>query len=177
MAIEIIPKTRTRKISLTKTSSFVLAIIFFAFLISYFVFNFYQNKLSREISDVEKALQKSPSENNLEDGIFSYQKKIEDTGILLGNHKPVANLLSNLEKNTHPKVWLSRFKLNMADETLDLLGSTDSFEILGQQTLIFGKQEFIKNTNLSDVSMGRDGKIKFELQLILDPKIFAPLTP
>jgi len=177
MAIEIIPKTRTRKISLTKTSSFILATIFFAFLISYSVFNFYQNKLSREISDIEEALRKSPSEKNLEDGIFSYQRKIEDIGILLGNHKPVANLLSNLEKNTHPKVWLSRFKLNMADETLNILGSTDSFEILGQQTLIFGKQEFIKNTNLSDVSMGRDGKIKFELQLILDPKIFAPLTP
>jgi len=125
-----------------------------------------------EISNIEKALQKSPSEKNLEDGIFSYQGKIEDINLLLGSHKPVANLLNNLEKNTHPNVWLSRFKLNMADKTLNLLGSTDNFEILGQQTLIFGKQEFIKNANLSDVSIGRDGKIKFELQLILDSKIF-----
>ena len=172
MAIEIIPKTKIRKISLTNVFPFILAIAFFAFLISYFVFNFYQKKLSMEISNIEKALQKSPSEKNLEDGIFSYQGKIEDINLLLGSHKPVANLLNNLEKNTHPNVWLSRFKLNMADKTLNLLGSTDNFEILGQQTLIFGEQEFIKNANLSDVSIGRDGKIKFELQLILDSKIF-----
>lgn len=172
MAIEIIPKSKIRKTSLTNIFSLILAGTLLASLLSYVALNFYQKKLSREVSDIEKSLQKSPSEKNLEDGIFSYQRKIEDVNLLLSSHRAAANLFDNLGKNIHPKIWLQKFKLNMDEKTIYVFGSTDSFEILGQQTLIFEEQEFIKNTNLTKVSIGRDGKINFELQLIFDPKIF-----
>ncbi len=172
MAIEIIPKSKIRKTSLTNIFSLVLAGTLLAFLLSYVALNFYQKKLSREVSDIEKSLQKSPSEKNLEDGIFSYQRKIEDIDLLLSSHKAAVNLFDNLGKNIHPKIWLQKFNLNMDGKTIYVFGSTDSFEILGQQTLIFEGQEFIKNTKLTKVSIGKDGKINFELQLIFDPKIF-----
>ena len=175
MAIEIISKSKIRKTSLTSIPFLILAAIFLAFLFSYFALNFYQKKLTREISEIEKSLQKSPSEKNLEDGIFSYQRKLEDINPLLSNHKAVVNLFNNLGKNIHPKAWLQKFKLNMDEKTIYVFGSTDTFEILGQQILIFEKQEFIKNTNIDRVSIGKDGKINFELQIIFDPKIFAPL--
>jgi hypothetical protein len=172
MAIEIIPKPKIRKISLIKISYLVLVAAIAAFLVSYFVLNFYQKKMSQEISDIDKSLQKSPSEKNLEDGIFSYQKKINDVNILLSSHRLVAAFLDNLEKNIHPKVWLQKFKLNTEEKIVDVSGSADNFEILGQQTLIFEKWELVKNANLTKVSIGQDSKINFDLRLIFDPKVF-----
>jgi len=177
MAIEIIPKSKIRKTSLTGVLSVVLVIAVSLFLISYFILNFYKNKISREISDVEKTIQESPSEKNLADGIFSYQKKIQDIDKLIGKHRVVANLFDNLEKNTHPKVWFSKLELDMENEILNLSGFSNNFEILGQQTLILEKQEFAKSLKLTKVSIEKDGKIKFELQLIFNPQIFTLKSP
>lgn len=172
MAIEIIPKTRTSNISLVKISYLALAAVFLASLASYFVLNFYQKKMSREISGIDLSLQKSPSEKNLEDGLFSYQRKINDVNVLLNSHKFVAAFFDGLEENIHPKIWLQEFKLNAEEDIADISGSVDNFEILGQQTLIFEKWELVKSTSLTEVSVGQDGKINFDLRLILYPKVF-----
>ena len=175
MAIEIIPKSRIKKTPPINILLYALALMFLVFLVSYFVLYFSQEKQAREISDTEKALQKSPSEKNLEDGILGYQRKLEDIGLLLSNHMFTPNLFNNLEKNIHPRVWFSRFRLDLTAGTIDVTGTTDNSEVLGQQTLIFEKQEFIKNINLSKVLIGKDGKINFELRLTFDQKIFTPL--
>lgn len=172
MAIEIIPKPKIKKTSSLGIFLYVFGLIFLAFLISYFVLDFYQKKSAEELSDVEKTLEKSPSEKNLEDGIFSYQKKIEDIELLVNGHRFTANLFGNLEKNVLPKVWLSKFKSDLTAGTIDILGATDNFEILGQQVLIFEKQEFVKNVNLSKIFIGKDGKVNFDLRLIFNLKIF-----
>lgn len=172
MAIEIIPKSRIKKTPPLNILLFALALMLLVFLVSYFILDFSQKKRAGEISEVEKSLQKSPSEKNLEDGILGHQKKIEDVSLLLSGHRLTANLFNRLEKNIHPRVWFSKFRLDLTAGTIDMTGTTDNFEVLGQQTLIFEKQEFIKNINLSKATIGKDGKINFELRITFDQKIF-----
>jgi hypothetical protein len=149
--------------------------VFLIFLISYFVLYFNQKKLNRELSEIEKALQKSPAQESLEKELENWQKKINDFGLLLSRHKFTTNLFDYLEKSTLPRVNYSKFRLDPEKGVLVLSGQTDNFETLGQQILIFKNQGFIKNLNLTEISIAEKGKINFEFQLILDPKIFTSL--
>jgi hypothetical protein len=172
MAIEIIPKPKTKKARLSNVFLYVLLIIFLAFLISYLFLYFSQKKLTRELPTIESSIQKSDSERALEEELLGYQKKVGDFGILLGQHVFCAKLFDYLEKLSHPKVWFSKFRLDSENRTIDLSGEVDNFEILGQQILIFKTEKLIKNINLLKVSITKEGKVGFDLQLAFDPKIF-----
>lgn len=134
--------------------------------------------MEREISNLNKALERTEKERALEEEIFGseekigYQEKIKDFAVLLNSHKLPVNFLNFLERNTHPKVWFSNLNLNLEKNVLDISGYAENFGVLGQQTTIFKNQDFIKNINLSWASLDKEGKVNFNLQLTLDPKIF-----
>ena len=178
MAIEIIPKTKTKKVSFLGILFYFSLLLLLVFLISYFALNVYQKRLEQEITNIKKDLEKTPDEKALEEEIFGseknvgYQQKIKDFGVLFNAHKLPVNLFNFLEENTHPKVWFSKFNLDLEKNLLDTSGYADNFEVLGQQALIFKRQDFIKNINLSGASLAKDGKVNFDLQLTIDPKIF-----
>lgn len=176
MAIEIIPKVKIKKISVMSIVFYLSLAIFLAFLVSYFVLDFWQKKINKELFDIKTTLEreKSPSEKNLEEKILTYQKKIEESGFLLANHRFITPLFDYLEKITHSKIQFSDFKLNSEEGVIDIKGLAESFEVLGQQALIFESQKFIKNINLSEVSINKEGKIEFKFQITLDPQIFNP---
>lgn len=182
MAIEIIPKEKTKKISWQNIVAGILIAIGVVLMASYFGLSFYQKKLNNKLADVTKKLERTPSESSLEKEISVYQEKIRDFGSLLNAHQYTTNLFTFLEKLTHPRIWFSTFGFssdknvpdkNVPDKNVlvDISGQADNFEDLGRQALIFEKQEFIKNVKLSDVSVGREGKMEFEFQLTIDPQI------
>jgi len=178
MAIEIIPKTKTKKVSFLDILFYFSLLLFLAFLISYFALNVYQKRLESELTNIKKDLEKTPDEKALEEEIFGseknigYQQKIKDFGVLFNAHKLPVNFFNFLEENTHPKVWFSKFNLDLEKNLLEMSGEAQNFEALGQQVLIFKRQDSIKNMNLPMVSLGKDGKVNFDLQLTIDPKIF-----
>ena len=178
MAIEIIPKTKTKKVSFLDILFYFSLLLFLAFLISYFALNVYQKRLESELTNIKKDLEKTPDEKALEEEIFGseknigYQQKIKDFGVLFNAHKLPVNFFNFLEENTHPKVWFSKFNLDLEKNLLEMSGEAQNFEVLGQQALIFKRQDSIKNMNLPMVSLGKDGKVNFDLQLTIDPKIF-----
>ena len=178
MAIEIIPKEKTKKSLFASTVFYIVLVLFLGLLISCVVLNIYGKKMKTELVDIKKSLEKTQEEKALEEEIFGsennigYQQKIKDFNTLFGVHKLPLNLLNLLEENTHPKIWFSKFNLDLEKSLLDMSGFADTFEALGQQALIFKNQDSIKNINLSRVSLSKEGKINFDLQLTLDPKIF-----
>ena len=178
MAIEISPKTKTKKLSLLGVLFYSGLVLLLAFLISYFVLSFYQKRMNDELSSIKKSLQETSEEKALEEEIFGsektigYQQKIKDFGVLLAAHRLPVNFFNFLEENMHPKVWFSDFDLDLDKNLVSMSGVADSFEILGQQALIFEEQEVVKNINLSKVSLAKDGKVEFDLQLTIDPKVF-----
>lgn len=178
MAIEISPRPKPKSSSFSSVLLFIILLLCLASVAAYFAFNFYGKKMENELVQLQKDLEKSESEKALEEEIFGsatvvgYQQKIEDFSFLLAAHRLPVNLFNFFEANTHPKVWFSKFNLDLEKNLLAVSGYADSFEILGQQTLILNQQDFIENINLSRVSLTKDGKINFDILLIIDPKIF-----
>lgn len=175
MAIEIIPKPKVKKAPLINVLLYLCLILLIVFVISYFILDNYQKKLDKELSDLEKALERTPEEQNLEEELLGYQKKIRNFGALLNYHQAPRSLFNFLEKITHPKVWFSKFSLDLETSTVNISGQTDSFETLGQQIIILRKEELIEGLNLAGISISREGEIGFDLQLTFDPQIFTPL--
>lgn len=178
MAIEIAQKPKISKMSFANIFFYLVLVLLLALLISYVILIIYQKRMQNELADIKKSLEKTPEEKTLEEEIFGseknigYQQKIKDFNTLFNAHKLPLNLLNFLEGNTHPRILFSKFNLDLEKNLLNMSGSADTFEILGQQALIFKNQDFIKNINLSRVSLGQEGKINFDFQLTLDPKIF-----
>jgi hypothetical protein len=62
--------------------------------------------------------------------------------------------------------------LNSRQGALKIFGETQNFETLGQQILILRGEAAINKVNLEKVSIGKEGKINFDLSLFFNPDIF-----
>jgi len=172
--IEIIPKP-AQKLPLWQNILFYFSIaVLIASFLSYFVLdNFIKNsqKILQELGET-LAREKTGSQLLLEEEVFNYQKKIADFSQLLQNHLFTSKTLGLLERNSHPKIWFSQYNLDSTKGILALSGEAEDFSVLGQQLLIFKKEPFIKGLDLSNISVGRKGRVAFILNFSLDPKLF-----
>jgi len=176
MPIQIIPK-EAAKLPLWQNILFYLSIALLLAFISGYSFLIYQTKkLDLALKDLETTLAKetTPQQISLEKEILDYKKKIEDFAPLITAHRLSSKFFGFFEKITHPKVFFSDLKIDIMGNKAGLSGQTESFQTLGQQILIFQKEELIKNVQLSKVQIGKEGKIEFSLEIFLDPKLFTP---
>lgn len=174
MPIEIIPKPKAKIFPWINILFYFSIALLITTILSFFILNHFIKKSIPAIHSLETALtkQRTPSQIALEKEILSFQEKIEDIDFLLKRHLVSSQVLEFLEKVTHPKVWFSSLGLSSGKSQLQVRGTTESFQTLGQQLLIFKKNQFIKEVNLSGVSIEREGKISFTFDLLLDPQIF-----
>lgn len=172
--IEIIPKPITKKPFWLNILFYFSIFLLIGVIAGYFLLNHFLKKEEIILRDLEALLakEKTPEEIALEKEILKYQKKIEDVGILLKEHRLTSPIFELLEKNTHPKVSYSNLDFNMAESQLRLKGIAEDFPTLGQQILLLEKDPQIKEVNLTEVLIGEGGKIVFTLYLFLDPQIF-----
>ena len=172
--IEIIPKP-AQKLPLWQNILFYFSIaVLIASFLSYFVLdNFIKNsqKILQELGET-LAREKTGSQLLLEEEVFNYQKKIADFSQLLQNHLFTSKTLGLLERNSHPKIWFSQYNLDSTKGILALSGEAEDFSVLGQQLLIFKKEPLIKGLDLSNISVGRKGRVEFTLNLSLAPQLF-----
>ena len=172
--IEIIPKP-AQKLPLWQNILFYFSIaVLIASFLSYFVLdNFLKNsqKILQELGET-LAGEKTSSQLLLEGEVFNYQKKIADFSQLLQSHLFTSKTLGLLERSSHPKIWFSQYNLDSTKGILILSGEAEDFSVLGQQLLIFKKEPLIKGLDLSNISIGRKGRVDFTLNLSLDPQLF-----
>lgn len=172
MAIEITPKTESKKLPILDILLPLLVFLLVGFFITYFILFAYQKKLDKEKTELEASLARTVSEQELEEKIFGYQQKINDFGALLNTHGAAANIFNFLEKNCHPRVQFSGLSLDVNGRTAAVSGQAESYEVLGQQIFILKKQALVKKINLSGISVSREGKVDFAFQLTFDPELF-----
>lgn len=172
MAIEITPKPKI-KAPLWAINLLILCLILLAaLLVSYIYFKKASEKLTEDlkVTTAENILAQEIKERSQE--LSLYQKKIDDFGILISEHKKTVNIFEFLERTTHPNVWFSDFGFDSPKNMVEVSGQAESFVVLGQQLLIFKKEEVIKAINLSDVSIGEEGGVNFSLSLTFNNQIF-----
>jgi hypothetical protein len=174
MAIEITPKPAS-KLSALLNDLFYFSLVLVLISISiFFVLNYYQNKASKTLQDLETTLIKGKTQQDvvLEKEILGYQKKINDFSSLIVSHKNIPKFFSVFEKIAHPKVEFTKFILNAENFRLILSGKTGSFQFVDQQILIFKKENLIKDFTLSKLFIDKDGKVEFSFDILLNRQIF-----
>ena len=135
---------------------------------------YYQTRLSADSQDLDLQISQvgTPSQKQMESQVFDAKKKIGTFSDILGAHYKTSQVLSLLEKITHPKVWFTNFDLNAQGDNLTIYGATLNFQTLGQQVAILRGESMIREIKLSDLSIGDKGETDFKLELTLDPKVF-----
>jgi len=172
--VEIIPKP-IKRIPLWQNILFYFSItILIASVAIYFILGNFLKKSSAELANLENEVSKGKTvdEQNLENRILGYQKKIEDFSRLIKNYQQASSILNFIQESAHPKVWFSLVDFDINENSAAIEGKVDNFQILGQQFLIFKTNPLVKKINLSNVLIGKDGVIEFSLKFLLDPQLF-----
>lgn len=172
--IEIIPKP-AQKLPLWQNILFYFSLsLVLAVFLSYFILGNYIKNAALTLKDLEGTIskEKTSAERTLEKEVFGYQKKITDFSQLIGTHLFTSNTFTFLEKVSHPQVWFVQFNLDSEKKRAVLTGQADNFQALGQQLLILKEKPEIQNFDLSNISIGRKGKVDFVLELSFNPAIF-----
>jgi len=174
MAIEIIPKKAERIPSWQNILLYISIIVFVFAVAVFFILNYYVKKGESALSEAEDKLIKAKGPQvELEKEILNFQKKINDFGTLVSQHKRSSNFFEFLETLCHPDVFFHSIDLIVRTNKVSLLGKTKNFETLEQQILIFKNEVKIKNVELMSLGRGEEGGIEFKLEASLDPLIFT----
>ena len=171
--VEIIPKPIEEVPLYQKILFYFSVFIFLATIISYFILSSFQKGSEITLSSIEESLAigKPPRIITLEKEVLNYKRKIEDFSSLFQARVLPSKLFEFLESKTHPKVFFSQFNFNSNDSKITLAGETDNFSTLGQQISILKNEKLIKNVILLQVSISKEGKIKFALEVSFNPAL------
>jgi hypothetical protein len=174
--VEIIPKPPEKTPFWQNLILFLSIVILIAAVFGYFILGSLQKKANQQLEEIRSkiAQTETPERNKLKTSLLVEKKKIDDFTLILNKHQISSVTLLFLEKITHPRVWFSTFNLDLAKGTIGLSGETESFITLGQQEVLFqlsGEvikqitgQEILK-TDLSQILIGKEGKIGFNFNL------------
>lgn len=170
MAIEIIPKPAA-KLPFWQNALFYFSIaILLLSVFTYFILDFFIQKAEDTSQALEETLtqQKTPQQKSLETKVLGYREKIGDFESLINSHAYSSKFFEFFQRLSHPQIWFSTITLNLKNHDLMIEGLSDSFSVVGQQLIIFQQENLIKKVNLSNLSIGKEGKVEFTFNLSFD---------
>lgn len=177
MVIQIVPKEKIRISTFTLIGG-IVCFFLAAFLASaYFYFDLNISKMNERIQ--QKQVQLGPIEKTIrekEKELVPIKEKIDNFGVLIGQHQTSFDLYGFLEKNSLPRVWFYEFNFDSEQKTVSVSGQADSFITLEQQVNIFKKNQesFLESVKLSNVEITEEGVINFEMEFIFKTEVFKP---
>jgi hypothetical protein len=170
------PNNSKKSIPLEKIL-FYFSLLFLLFIGgSFFYLAYTGQKADEEKKAIEATLakQKTSEEKALETDVLSNRQRLQDFPVLIGSHKKATEFFRSLEAKTHPDVTFNSLHLNPADGTVELAGTAAGFETLAQQLIIFQNSEgFIKNVELSKISLNTEGTVDFGFSIMLDSQVLT----
>jgi hypothetical protein len=172
--VEIIPKPAA-KVPLWQNLLFYFSFsLLLMVLLSYFILGIYLKKAEITLNGLEETLtkEKTAEEIALEKKITGYQRKIEDFSKLIGQHLLSSKFFEFIEKKSHSQVWFSKLDLNPVNGKAKLTGEAENFFILHQQLQILRKDPLVKNLDLVQITIGKEGRVDFDLNLEFQPALF-----
>ena len=89
---------------------------------------------------------------------------------LLDTHVRTWNIFKLIEEVTHQRVQFTSFTLN--DGEVTITGLTDSYVSFGQQIIVLGAHEEIRDLRVSDVSLNKNGQVLFSITFIVDKSVY-----
>ncbi|TSC95036.1 MAG: hypothetical protein CEN87_48 [Parcubacteria group bacterium Licking1014_1] len=177
MDFSIIYQMRDKKFWWMDVIFYFTISLLMAAVLCYFIFTvkiFLQNK---DIEDLDVALQTvgTDQQKDYEKTVSDYQKKINDFAGLIKNREFASRVFSFMEQQTLPNVWFSKFAMNKKNGEVILSGEADSAAVFSQQVANFEKNKHVKKITVLSSNLGYSGRTEFNLNILMDPKIFASL--
>lgn len=177
MAIEIIPKTKTKpekELSLPDIFFYLFLVLFVILLLAYAGLEYSWRKGEKHLEELkENIAQKQAAEINvLEKEILEAKKKIDDFSSLVEFYPKTSRFFEFLETVCHKEVFFSDIDVNTEETSAIISGKAENFRILGEQLLILKKEKLIKKAELNRLFIAKEGGVDFEIVLSLDPKVF-----
>lgn len=168
MAIEVIPKKAQVETSGSVNFLFYFSLILLlASLITLLTFFFLKRNSEAQLQEikVQIAEKETAEKKNQEAQILLVQRRISDFLFLLDFRRENSEFFTFLERVTHPQVAFSKIDLKIQDGKVLLSGIAENPIVLGQQILLFQKENQMKNISLEKLSISKDGKINFDLDI------------
>jgi hypothetical protein len=152
---------------------FVISLLV-ATILCYLIFLLKDYLQRQEIVSVTAALETvgTDQQKEQEQKVIKYQKKIADYVKLLENHQFASNVFAFFQKITFPDIWFDRFSLAKKGATVELTGEAEGNDAFSRQVELMEKNPYVKNLNVLGTSLDQPGRITFNLDVALDPKIF-----
>lgn len=172
--VEIIPKPIEEK-PLWQKILFYFSILLLVGVISGYFYLFYlQKKADKDLAELNQKISEgqTPERLALEEETLDWNNKLQDFAPFLTQHILNTQFFDFLEQKTHSRIFFNKINLNSKNYSVLLSGKADSFVTLGQQLLIFEKEQLIENFTVKDVSLNKEGQIEFSLELSLSSQIF-----
>jgi cell division protein FtsL len=172
--MQIIPKKIEKVSSWEKyLFQFFLSLFLILILVSVFLFIF-EKRTEIKIGEIKEKIKSLENPQNLETEktVLTYQKKIEDFKKVLSQHSFPSKLFPFLESKTLSGVVFSKMDVDLVNSKVSLSGQAENFPTLGQQILVLKEEPLVKELSLKNVSLSEEKKVKFDLEITLDQKIF-----
>jgi len=143
-------------------------------ILCYFIFSVKNSYQKKSVEELTIALDSvgTDQQKDLEKEVSNYQKKVGDFMVLLKNRKFVSTVFNLMEQQTFFNVWFDKFTMNRKDAEVDLSGQVDNMAAFSRQVATFEKNENIKKITVLNSKLGDSGVVQFNLNLIMDPKLF-----
>lgn len=172
MAIEVIPKPKTRKITWSTGLLMFCLVVFLGLGGSLLYFYFSIKNFQQEIEiNAGKIRALETSNKPLREELLAYEQKINNFATLLSGHKKIENIFAFLEEKCHPQVRFKTFDWNSKSAELLVSAQAETFVALEQQIIILRAESLITKLSLSGLSLSKEGEINFSLRLTFDPQI------
>jgi hypothetical protein len=175
MAIELTPKKPKEKpftfFDFFFYFSFILVLITLAI---FGIFFLVEKNLKRNLEEVKKEIiAKETSERKEKEAkVLLIQKQINDFFFLFDSQRFNSRFFDSFQKVVHPKVHFSKIDLRIGEDIVSLSGATENPITLAQQIMAFKQADFLREINLKKVSLSKEGKYDFEIEIFLKPEKF-----
>jgi short subunit fatty acids transporter len=170
--MEIIPKPKRKIPSLETIFLYFSILIFVSSVFSSFYFWLQEKAKKKEISQIEEKILvlKTPEIKRAEEEVLKYQNKISDFSNLIKDHLFYSKIFSYLEQKTHKQIYFSRMDLDFEKSVILLSGHSPNFSVLAQQLEVF-KEDPSFQTQLKELTLGKEGKVDFKIEITFDKSI------
>ncbi len=174
MAIEIEPEKKQGSSgnNILLAASIVFLVLSFG---SYFYLNnFAIPRKTAQINNATATLASMSTEDiqAKENELTLAQKYINDFKILYENNPKTSKFFDSFQKWAHPKVVYSGLSLDVGNKKVTIKGTTDGFQSVMQQIALIQNEPSIQSFDISNIALGEQGGVTFDLSVILKPELF-----
>lgn len=172
--VNLIPKPAKKITKNQKILLYFLVFLVISLTVAYVLLISMKKEANARITELENQIEAQKTEDfaEIEETVKEYKSRVDEFTPFLEGHNILTKFFEFIEDNTHPRVYFSQLSLTANSSSVNLAGEADSFLSLGQQLIIFNKNDLVDGVSLSNISLSDQGGVLFSLRLILDNSLF-----